>query len=134
MTNRPSDRALWTSVIETLRESVLAHVAEPYAALQTRRLIGLATYARDRGADPSSGRTSAITELIGTDDPTAVLVDVDDPRRVALQHLLMDHLDSDLSSERVLLDHFDERPELGTAVPPTSGIDDHSIESADDDA
>ena len=43
--DRPSDRALWTAVIETLRSAVLPHVDEPFAALQTERLIGLATYA-----------------------------------------------------------------------------------------
>jgi hypothetical protein len=105
-------------VIETLRDTVLVHVDEPYAALQTQRLIGLAMYARDRGADPSAIRGAAIAALIGDDDPATVLLDPDDARSQALRHLLMAHLDEDLASERVLLDHFSE-----PSAPPTSGLD-----------
>jgi hypothetical protein len=120
--NRPSERALWNSVIETLRDTVLAHVDEPYAALQTRRLIGLAMYARDRGVDPSATRAAAIAALIDDGDPATVLLDPNDARRVALRQLLMTHLDEDLASEQVLLDHFSE-----PSAPPTSGLDDSIV-------
>lgn len=116
--SRPSDHALWSSVIETLRHTVLPHVAEPYAALQTQRLIGLATYARDRGDDAAVARHQAIVDLIGRDDPAAVLLDADDPRRSGLRRLLIAHLDADLATERVLLEHFSP-----PSAPPTSGID-----------
>ncbi len=117
---RASDHALWNSVVETLRSTVLPHVDEPHAALQTRRLIGLAMYARDRGADPTDARAAAVTELIGDGDPTAVLLDRADPRRALLQALLVEHLDADLASERVLLEHFGEQS------APAAGLDDAS--------
>jgi hypothetical protein len=116
--SRPSDHALWSAVIETLRHTVLPRVAEPYAALQTQRVIGLATYARDRGDDPTGAREAAIADLVGRDDPSSVLLDVDDPRSEPLRRLLMAHLAADLATERVLLDHFDP-----PSAPPTSGID-----------
>ncbi len=86
---RPSDRALWHAVVETLRDGVLPHVTDEHAALQTQRLVGLATYARDRG-----------------DDPATVLANAADPRRQRLQSLLVSHLDADLAVEHVLLVHF----------------------------
>jgi hypothetical protein len=104
--DRPSDDALWTAVIETLRTAVLPHVGEPFAVLQTQRLIGLASYARDRGDDPSEHRRAAIAALIGDDDVTAVLLDPNDLRGDRLRALLVHHLDADLASEAVLLEHF----------------------------
>ena len=103
---RPSDRALWHAVVETLRDGVLPHVTDEHAALQTERLIGMATYARDRGDDPQPHRDHAIEALIGSDDPATVLADAADPRRPRLQSLLVSHLDADLAVEHVLLAHF----------------------------
>jgi hypothetical protein len=110
--DRPSEHALWTAVIETLRSSVLPHVDDAFAALQTQRLIGLAIYARDRGADPSEHRRAAIHALIGDDDPTTVLLDTSDPRAERLRATLSAHLDADIADEAVLLEHFapDPRP------------------------
>jgi hypothetical protein len=112
--SRPSERALWHAVVETLRDSVLPHVADDHAAMQTQRLIGLATYARDRGDDPQPHRDHAIEALIGADDPTAVLADPTDPRRPRLQSLLVAHLDADLAAEHVLLTHFGDPTILPT--------------------
>ena len=78
---RPSERALWHAVVETLRDGVLPHVTDDHATLQAQRLIGLAMYARDRGDDPQPHRDHAIEALIGDDDPAAVLADPTDPRR-----------------------------------------------------
>ena len=103
---RPSDRALWHAVVETLRDGVLPHVTDEHAALQTQRLIGLAMYARDRGDDPQPHRDHAIEALIGSDDAATVLADAADPRRPRLQSLLVSHLDADLAVEHVLLAHF----------------------------
>jgi hypothetical protein len=104
--DRPSERALWRAVASTLRSVVLDHVDDPYARVQTERLIDLAEYARDRGPDPSAARRAAIAELLSGDDPTAVLLDEDDPRRPALRALLRAHLDEDLAAEERLLAHF----------------------------
>jgi hypothetical protein len=109
-TDRPSEHALWTAVIETLRTAVLPHVADPFAAVQTQRLIGLARYARDRGDDPAPHRHAAIVALIGDDDVTAVLLDDADPRRERLGALLVQHLDDDLAAEAALLEQFRAGP------------------------
>jgi hypothetical protein len=100
-------------VIETLRSAVLPHVDEPFAALQTQRLIGLAAYARDRADDPTDHRDAAVRALIGDDDVTAVLLDQDDPRGDRLRAVLVQHLDADIADEAVLLEHF--HPEPGPA-------------------
>ncbi len=115
---RPSERALWHAVVETLRDAVLAHVADPYAVLQTERLIGMATYARDRGDDPTPHRDHAIEALIGADDPVAVLADPADPRRERLRALLVAHLGDDMATERVLLQHFGDPAVLDIAPVP----------------
>lgn len=110
--DRPTEHALWTAVIETLRSGVLPHVDDAFAALQTQRLIGLATYARDRCADPTEHRRTAIHALIGDDDVTAVLLDTSDPRAERLRAVLSAHLDADIADEAVLLEHFhpEQRP------------------------
>ena len=118
---RPSDRALWHAVVETLRDGVLPHVTDPHAALQTERLIGLAMYARDRGDDPQAHRDHAIEALIGDDDPATVLADVDDPRRARLQALLVAHLDADLATEHVLLTHFGDPGVLDAGTESEAG-------------
>jgi hypothetical protein len=115
---RPSERALWHAVVETLRDAVLPHVGDAYAVLQTERLIGMATYARDRGDDPTPHRDHAIAALIGDDDPLAVLTDAADPRRERLRALLVAHLGLDLTTERVLLEHFGDPAVLDVAPVP----------------
>lgn len=104
--DRPSERALWRAVASTLRSVVLDHVDDPYARVQTERLIDLAEYALERGPDPTAARRAAVAELLSGDDPTAVLLAEDDPRRRALRALLRTHLDEDLTAEERLLAHF----------------------------
>jgi hypothetical protein len=119
--SRPSDRALWHAVVETLREGVLPHVTDEHAALQTQRLIGLALYARDRGDDPQPHRDHAIEALIGGDDPAVVLADATDPRRPRLHALLVTHLDADLAAEQVLLTHFGDPAVLSETETEVAG-------------
>jgi hypothetical protein len=119
--DRPSERALWTAVIETLRSGVLPYVGDPFAALQTRRLIGLAAYARDRADDPSAHRAAAIRALIGDDDVTAVLLDGSDPRGERLRAVLSEHLDADIADEAVLLEHFRPVVNLASSGPGHEG-------------
>lgn len=121
---RPSERALWQAVATTLREAVLPHVGDSYAALQAERLIGLALYARDRGDDPEAHRRHAIEALIGDDDPATVLTDPTDARRSRLQQLLVAHLDDDLRAERVLLEHFGDPTVLSIAPIDKGGVAD----------
>lgn len=119
--DRPSERALWTAVIETLRSGVLPYVDDPFAALQTRRLIGLAAYARDRADDPTAHRAAAIRALIGDDDVTAVLLDASDPRGDRLRAVLSEHLDADIADEAVLLEHFRPAVDLAPSGPDPDG-------------
>jgi hypothetical protein len=114
-------------VIDTLRSAIAPHVDEPFAAVQTRRLIGLAMYARDRGVDPTARRQASIAALIGDDDATAVLLDPADPRAPHLRKLLVEHLDADIAAEAVLLGHF--HPEEVEPVP--SGPDSDGTRSAE---
>lgn len=100
-------------MIETLRSTIVPHLDEPFALLQTQRLIGLATYARDRGGDPAGHRQDAIRALIGDDDVTAVLLDPNDARGDRLRAVLVSHLDADIADEAVLLEHF--HPEAGSS-------------------
>ncbi len=104
--DRPSEHALWRAVVGTLRAVVLDHVDDPYARVQTERLIDLAEYALERGPDPTAARRAAVAELLSGDDPTVVLLTEDDPRRPALRALLRTHLDEDLADEERLLAHF----------------------------
>lgn len=93
-------------MIATLRDAVLPHLDDPFAELQTERLIGLAMYARDRRPDPTAHRTGVVRSLIGDDDAAAVLLDPADPRGARLRALLIEHLDADIADEAVLLEHF----------------------------
>ena len=97
-------------MIETLRTAVLPHVDEPFAVLQTQRLIGLASYARDRGDDPTGHRHDAVRAIVGDDDATAVLLDPNDARGDRLRAVLVSHLDADIAAEAVLLEHFQPEP------------------------
>ena len=64
MTDRPSDRDLWQSVIATLRDVVLPDVHDEWARQATIQLIGLALYGRDRGPDPSAKRAAELVLLL----------------------------------------------------------------------
>ena len=111
--DRPSDAALWASVAETLRDTVLPNVTDPYVRSTTIHLIALATYAISRGNDPSSRRLDELAAAIGPAAGPDVLrscVEVlADPHHRAhglIREILERHLDDDLQSETVLLEAF----------------------------
>ena len=64
MTDRPTDRDIWESMITTLRDVVLPEVADEWAHLATVQLIGLAVYARDRQPDPTEARSRALAAVL----------------------------------------------------------------------
>ena len=71
----PTERALWASTAETLRDVVLPGVDDPHHRQVVIHMIGLATYARDRGADPTPVRVTevaAILDALAGDGNTAV--------------------------------------------------------------
>jgi hypothetical protein len=57
---RPSDAAMWTSVVATLREVVLPGLDDPHRRQVAIHMMGVAAYARDRGADPNPARASEL--------------------------------------------------------------------------
>src|SRR3954468_16069494 len=65
MSERPSDQAIWASVAQTLRRSVVAHVSDPQARSAVIHLIGLATYPSRRGPDVEGERRAELLEALG---------------------------------------------------------------------
>ncbi|MET0577195.1 MAG: hypothetical protein ABW122_00945 [Ilumatobacteraceae bacterium] len=61
---RPTDTAMWASVAATLRRTVLPAVDDPHTRQVVIQLIGLATYARDRGEDPTALRVAALAQAL----------------------------------------------------------------------
>jgi hypothetical protein len=61
---RPSDGALWASVAQTLAEVVLPAVVDEHARIALVQLVGLARYAIERGADPTSQRVSEVASAL----------------------------------------------------------------------
>ncbi len=61
---RPSDAALWASMAVTLRRVVLPGIQDPHTRQVVIQLVGLATYARDRGPDPTPGRVAALADAL----------------------------------------------------------------------
>ena len=61
---RPSDVAMWTSVVATLRDVVLPGLDDPHRRQVAIHLMGLAAYARDRGADPTPARTTELAAAL----------------------------------------------------------------------
>jgi hypothetical protein len=61
---RPSDGAMWTSVVATLREVVLPGLDDPHRRQVAIHLMGVAAYARDRGADPNPARASELAAAL----------------------------------------------------------------------
>jgi hypothetical protein len=112
MSGRLSDRAMWASVAETLRHTVLPIVTDPFVRDTTIQLIGLALYARDRD-DESDQRLVELAQALGPAGGqdvlrscTAVLSDPDHAAYSAVREILLRHLDEDLASEAVLLEAF----------------------------
>lgn len=113
MNERPSDTALWASMAQTLRNTVLPEVADPYARDVTIQLIGLALYAAKRGIDPTRRRqdelAAALGGAAGQDVPRSCMAVLADPYHQAhyvIREILERHLDEDLESEEVLLKAF----------------------------
>ena len=61
---RPTDTAMWASVAGTLRRAVLPGIDDAHTRQLVVQLIGLATYARDRGPDPTAGRVAALAGVL----------------------------------------------------------------------
>jgi len=61
---RPSDAAMWTSMVATLREVVLPGLDDPHRRQVAIQLMGVAAYARDRGADPTAARASEVAAAL----------------------------------------------------------------------
>ena len=61
---RPTDAAMWTSVAVTLRRAVLPAIEDPHTRRLVVQLVGLATYARDRGRDPTAERVAALADAL----------------------------------------------------------------------
>ncbi len=113
MSGRPSDAALWASMAETLRDTVLPNLTDPYARNATIQLIGLAAYARHRGTDPTRRRLEELAAVLGPAagqdvlrSCIAVLADPYHRMHTPIREILERHLDDDLESEAVLLEAF----------------------------
>ena len=113
MTDRPSDGALWASVADTLRSTVLPTLTDPHARQATIELIGLAIYAGRRGTDPTARRldelASALGAAAGQDVLRSCIAVLADPYHRAnglIREILERHLDEDLETEAVLLEAF----------------------------
>ncbi|MFI5293037.1 MAG: hypothetical protein ACHQ02_09240, partial [Candidatus Limnocylindrales bacterium] len=61
---RPSDGAMWTSVVATLREVVLPGLDDPHRRQVVIHLMGVAAYARDRGVNPNPARASELAAAL----------------------------------------------------------------------
>ena len=110
MSDRPSDEAIWASVANTLRTTVLPQVSDPQARSATIHLIGLATYASRRGPDPDSERLRDLTAALGGAGGQdvlrscfVVLADPDHAAYYAVRDTFRRHLEQDLATEAVLL-------------------------------
>ena len=110
MSDRPSDDAIWASVANTLRTTVLPQLSDPQARGATIDLIGLATYASRRGPDPDTDRLRELTVALGGSAGQdlmrscfVVLADSDHAAHDAVRDIFRRHLEQDLATEAVLL-------------------------------
>ncbi len=108
--DRPTDAALWASMADTLRNTVLPHLTDAYARDATIRMIGLATYAGQRGNDPTRRRSEELAAALGAAagqdvmrSCLAVLADPYHRENSTVREILERHLDEDLERETVLL-------------------------------
>ena len=108
--DRPSDAALWASVADTLRNTVLPQLTDAHARDTTIQLIGLAGYAGRRGNDPTRRRHEELAAALGAAagqdvmrSCIAVLVDPYHRENNTIREILERHLDEDLERETVLL-------------------------------
>jgi hypothetical protein len=110
MSERPSDEAIWASVAQTLRRTVLPYVSDPQARSAAIQLIGLATYASRRGPDVEGERRAQLAEALGGSAGQdimrscfAVLADPDHPAHETIRDIVQSHLEHDLAKEEALL-------------------------------
>jgi hypothetical protein len=61
---RPSEGAMWTSMVATLRDVVLPGLDDPHRRQVAIHLMGLAAYAHDRGADPNPARAIELASAL----------------------------------------------------------------------
>lgn len=113
VSERPSDGALWASMADTLRSTVLPHLSDPHARSATIQLIGLAVYAGRRGSDPSRRRQEELAAAMGAAagqdvlrSCIAVLADPYHRAHATIREILERHLDEDLEIEAALLKAF----------------------------
>lgn len=111
MTTRPSESALWASVADTLRHTILPDVTDEHARSATIQLIGLAIYAGRRGTDPTQRRLDELRSELGgaagqdvLRSCAAVLADPHHRAHHVIREILEQHLDEDLETEGVLLE------------------------------
>ena len=109
MSDRPSDEAIWASVANTLRTTVLPQLSDHQARSSTIHLIGLASYAGLRGPDPDLGRLEEIAGALGgaagqdvRRSCFAVLADPDHAAHPAIREIIARHLEEDLATEAAL--------------------------------
>jgi hypothetical protein len=109
MTDGASDAAMWASVAETLRKTVLPQLTDPEARAATIQLVAMAIYAGRRGNDPQRRRLDELSNVLegsaGQDvlrSCIAVLADPYHRAHAPIRELLEEHLDDDLAREVVL--------------------------------
>jgi hypothetical protein len=110
MSERPSDEAIWASVANTLRTTVLPQLSDPQARSSTIHLIGLATYAGRRGPDPDLNRLEELAQALGASSGQdvrrscfAVLADPHHAAHPVIREIIERHLEQDLETEAALL-------------------------------
>jgi len=109
MTDRASDAAMWASVAETLRTTVLPQLTDREARTATIQLIAMAIYAGRRGNDPTRRRLDELSNALGASagqdvlrSCIAVLADPYHRALTPIREILEEHLDQDIASEAVL--------------------------------
>jgi len=133
---RPSDHALWASVVATLRDVVLPELGDGFARQSALQLIGVAIYARDRGPDPSHHHEQELSDALDALDEVSITLDLapdgpdpwvraasllaaasgrEDEAAVevasTLRTVLVGQLDRELAAHQVLVDAFRGRVE-----------------------
>jgi hypothetical protein len=135
---RPTDAAMWASMAFTLHRAVLPGIDDPHTRQLVVQLVGLATYARDRGPDPSAENVTALADVLDAlasagnpivaerwtretrrdartvmgicADVLVAALDADETTRrevhAQLRPLMLEQVDTDLATERVLLGAF----------------------------
>lgn len=124
----PSDEALWDSVEKTLAGVVLPAITDAFARASVLQLVSIARYAATRGNDPTIDRLDSLAQLLDElgvqrsgNDATSVhqaasaaLVSWEETAhseaavevRAKIRLMLIEHLDADLATNRVLMNGF----------------------------